>query len=265
LPRRCTKAVRPEIGDRILAKEVRSIAAWILIPKLIHDLRADDVRGNAERAETLLLELWPGSRPALEEALTAPDRQVRLIAASILREKCAMDASDALLTACIEDLRDDGGQTLWWTLDNAQSSVAYLCNFPQRVQPLLPAAMRSDDEQQRFLAAAIAGACHLAPLLDRAAPILIPHLRDNQLSGDAMIAVPALYDFGPDAIPYLEAEFNSDDAQLRAISRAIAERLQHPERTIDTVRNRMPHLTDLTNDPLHLALEDGVRNLIFHQ
>jgi hypothetical protein len=230
--------------------------------KLAGDLRSDNARGNAERAEGLLCLLWPTSRDALEAALEDCDRQARMIAAAVLRKKCGRDASDQLLRACIEDLRDDGDAVPWWTSWNARTASEYLVQLPDRIEPLLSVAMRSGDWQQRFLAAAIAGHCGHTSLLPQAAPILIPQLRDNRISGDAKIAAPALFRFGPEVIPFLAPFFEDEDRQLRGSVRAIAAQLLSPDGAPRNDTDAMPRISQLTNDPLReIPIGEGIFDL----
>ena len=70
-------------GIRLL-EILREIGGWgaeVLAAKLVCDLRADDIRWNAERGMRLLEQLWPHSKRAIESALASDDAQARLLAA----------------------------------------------------------------------------------------------------------------------------------------------------------------------------------------
>ncbi len=245
------RAFRREIERRFsAASPPKRLAPW-LATRLIEDLSSDDVRWNADRACGLFTTVWPASRAPLEGALASGDRQVRLLAAELLREQCLGDPSDALLAACVEDLGEDDPDVTWYLgLGNARRAGAYLCRFPRHVEPFLAAGMASTDPQRRLLSAAAAGQCGLHRLLPQAAPILIMHLRDDDVAGNARIAAPALYRFGPGVLPFLEAYLATDDVQMRGIALAITERLLHPDRTIHDVVNPLPELTATSRDPL---------------
>ena len=184
--------LRAETWRRITDGTVTGWSATVLAARLANDLHHDGERWNAYRAARLLEQLWPQSNMALERMLGSGDAQARLIAADILRRK-SITPSPALLRACINDLRNDSSEVNWYlSQGNALSAAAYLVRWAQDAEPLLAHAMRSDDWQQRLLAAAVAGhACRLS-LIDQAAPVLIEHLRDNSMSGDAKVAAPAL-------------------------------------------------------------------------
>lgn len=255
------RPLRLEVRRRVLNASLDSFSTGLLCRFLARDLRDDDLKGNAERAEDLLGALWPDSQAALERCLSDSDRQARLIAASLLRDLVSAEPSDALLRACVEDLSDDEPLVLWWSLHNAQSAAGFLSQYPSRAAPLLRPALHSDNYQQRLLAAAVAGFASIRSLVDDAAPILIEQLRDDDISGNAKIAAPALVRFGPAVLPYLERVFDSEDSQQRGLVRAIAERVANPSESA-AGKPEIPRITSLTLDPLGtLSIDDGIRDL----
>ena len=260
---RGVKDVRHEVDQRVAKGKVTGWSASILASALAEDLISDEVRWNAERAEDLLQTLWPDSRSALETALHSGDMQAQLLAARLLRKLCG-DPSDSLLSACVQDLRDDSSSSIGWylTRHNAAEASEYLVRWAPRAEPMLAEALYSDDRQQRLLAAAVAGYAGLTDLIAVAAPILIEHLRDNSIPDDAKVAAPALFRFGPEVLPYLREHVDSDDRQLRPIARAIVERLEYPDRPLHRLENPMPWISVRTNDPLqHLQLGDSAAGL----
>lgn len=219
-------AARLELHARVdRGVAIGSVSTALIVDTLIRDLANDGVRWNAARASGMLDSLWPASRGALEAALVRGDRQSRLIAASVLRDRCPDDPPDALLVACIEDLRDDPTPVDFWTSWNAISGAVYLARFPVRAEPLLRDALRSNDPQQQFLAAVIAGFARRAALMHAAAPILIAHLRDDDIEGNARLAAPALLRFGPAVIPLIQPYAADADGQLRSLAHEIVARL----------------------------------------
>ena len=260
---RGVKDVRHEVDQRVAKGKVTGWSASLLASALAKDLISDEVCWNAERAETLLQTLWPDSRSALEAALHTGDMQARILAARILRKLCA-DPSDSLLSACIQDLRDDSSSGIGWytTRHNAAEASEYLVQWAPRAEPMLAEALHSLDPQQRLLAAAVAGYARLTDLIPVAAPILIEHLRDNSIPNDAKVAAPALFHFGPEVLPYLREHDDSDDRQLRPIARAIVERLEYPDRPLHRSESLIPWISVRTSDPLnHLGLGDSARGL----
>ncbi len=256
------RAMRSELYGRIWSNRtwIDPVSVRLLVPSLIGDLRDDDVRGNADRAYDLLESLGQTAgqtaRHALERELAAGDEQSRTIAAHLLRGMCPDEPSDALLAACVEDLRHDEVRRVWFDFFDARAARDYLLRFPHRIEPLLSSALRSDDRQQRTVAAVLAGHCDLDSLIDAAAPILIANLRDDEVYGNAKTAAPALFRFGPEVIPYLLPCFESDDRQQRDIARAIVTRLQH-RRDPTVVCTTMPLITEACADPLGLPAQWG--------
>lgn len=252
LPRRYQpREMRRELALRVDAGSLDSLSQFLLARKLVGDLRDDDIRGNAERADEMLRALWPWAEAPLIAVLRSDDRQQRLIARTILRDRAGPECSDALLAAMFEDLRDDAGLDMsLYTCWNAGSATEFLAQFPRRIGGMLDAALGSDDAQQRFLAAVLAARTGHDELLERFAPILVENLRDDEVAGNAWMALAALQYAKTRAIPYLRPFVDSNDAQLRGIALALIERLEHPERRRDQLVHRLPHITEITNDPL---------------
>jgi hypothetical protein len=256
------EALRRELDRRVADGSVTGWPATLLARSLARDLESDDVHWNAERAERMLESLWPHSQPALESALRSGDAQARIIATRLLQRR-VFPPTDDLLRASIEDLRDDAGEVRYYiSLRNAKRSSDYLVNWADIAEPFLIEAMASDDPQQRLLAAAVLGYGGRVSAMDRAVPILVSHLRDNDVRGDAKVAAPALYRFGSDVLPHLRRHVETEDDQARAILRSIIEQLEHPDRSIYRLDNPMPKITDTTGDPLrNLSIGRGARDL----
>jgi hypothetical protein len=148
------------------------------------------------------------------------------------------------------------------SLHNATRSSEYLAYWADIAEPFLIEALTSDDPQQRLLAAAILGYGGRTSAMDHAVPILVSHLRDNDMCADAKVAAPALYRFGPDVLPHLRRYLDEEDEQARAILRSIIERLEHPERSLSRLEHPMPRITRTTHDPLRdLSIGRGARDL----
>ena len=243
--------IRDEAMARVVEGRVGGFSAQHLTEELMNDLLHDDVRWNATEALETVGGLWPASRPALEAALDSGDAQKRAIAAALMRSR-ETTPSHRLLEACVEDLRDDrdGGPGYWFRRGNAKSAGRYLRRYYVRAEGLLIDALGSDDRQQREYAAVVCGFSGGVRALPGAVPVLVDMLRDNETWGDARMAAPALFGFGPAVIPHVRPYADSDDAQLRGVIRHLIERLEHPERTVHDCENRLPRITTTTHDAL---------------
>ncbi len=252
---RASEIVSDEVRRRVFDGAVDHWSASIICDRAASELCDDDVKWNADRAMDTLSTLWPHSQPALERILTEGDAQARILAGGMLRWRCS-EPSQALLDACIEDLRDDRSEVSYYIgIHNASSASRYLITWAYEAKPQLQRGMTGDDPQQRLLSAAIVGHANMVSLTHEAAPILIEHLRDNNVAGDAKVAAPALYRLGPAVIPWLRDHTDSDDEQLRLCALAIIERLERPDEPAWKMTNNLPRITTTVSDPLqHLDL-----------
>lgn len=239
-----------EIYARVTNGQADFVSVRALIPQLMRDLADDKRPHNATRAGEMLEAVWPTSRAALEGALRDSDWQRRTIATNIVRANTPAGASDALLEACVDDLADDDDGAPFFTTSNAREGAEYLLQYPERLDRLLPRALRSEDRQQRLMAAAVAGFARRTALLPQAAPILLDELCDDAFEGNAKLAAPALYRFGPAAIAYLVEGLDTRDEQGRSIVLALIDRLLCPACGVDDVEHALPRLTTLVHDPL---------------
>lgn len=228
-----------------------------VIEACVESLGHDDVAWNATDASSALLELGEPAIPALQRALGGGDEQLRRHAAYILR---SLDAppTEALLRESVIDL--ETGSRTDHVPSHAKSAAVWLVEYAEAAEPLLAAAVRSPDPQERFLAAFVAGYGRRDKLLDEAAPLLIAALADNDVAGDARMAAPALYRFGPAVIPHLRPLLDSADAQERAAADLIISSLtnQHPDRR---ERERRAWLSRLLsgNSGLDSSAADAIR------
>jgi len=101
--------------------------------------------------------------------------------------------------------------------------------FPTLTAPRAALHLTSDDPQQRLLCAAICAFAGDLTTIHTAAPILIEHLADNKVEGDANLAAAALASYGPAAGPYLRAVINSADFQQAETAAALVQQLDPPE------------------------------------
>ena len=249
--------LREEMEKRVKDGEVTGLSARMFAETLVADLRNDNERWNAHDAWMMFRILLPQGRDALERELVIGDPQSWRAAASILRQAGPTPPSEALIKACIADLHDDRGVkgSGYLRMGNASSSVIYLAAWSHIAPHYIRDAVLSEDPQQRFYAAAIAGYTGDTAVMDAAVPILISHLRDNRIPGDGQVAAAAIFRFGPPALPLLRQHADEVDTQAREAIAHIIERLEHPDRVWYECINSMPKLTDKTHDPLDMSLE----------
>ena len=244
--------VRREIEQRVSDGAIAGFNARRLAGTLALNLRLDGRKWSANEAADALGRLWPDSKDALDRELVEGDVQSRKIVAVILRSR-DQTGSMELFIASVDDLRDDGDASAGWLLQgNARDAGEYLIDHYWEAPELIRAVLDSDDAQQRRLAMVICGFAGDAMVVERVIPVLIDELRDNDIWGDARLAAPAVFKFGPPAIEALRPYVDDPDRQLRETVRSIIERLEHPDRAWDECENRLPRITSTTHDPLVL-------------
>jgi hypothetical protein len=253
--------VRKELAVRIQSGSITGFQAHVMANILVVELRHDTIHWNANEARDLLKRMWPDSAAALERELKEGDGQSRPVAAAVLRSSSPIP-STALLEACVKDLADDSHEPGNYIRgSNAFAAANYLILWQSEARQMLHEAMKSDDTHQRLLAAALCGFAGDTTAIDRAVPILAEHLKDNRMSGDGMLAAPALFRFGPQVIPAIRPYQTAADTQLRKSVLHIIERLEHPKRGIYECEHLMPRVTNRFHDPLFLPFSQAVANI----
>ena len=196
----------------------------------IEDLGADSltkVRAAYEQG------LDPGEnaedRKALFEALESPDRQRRQMAMIMLCE-AEVAPTPKLLDVCYDGLKDDDlpydksrprAQRLRLPLGNANAAATYFVKHPKDALKHLEKGLKTGDWQQQLLCAFAAGRTRQTQLLPIAAPILLKHLHDNEIGGDAGTALAGLAGFGQDIRPHLTS-VTAPDAQQALLIRLLS-------------------------------------------
>jgi len=223
------------------------------VERLVAALRDDGVQWNATDAMDALRRLPEPPIAALQEALDSDDWQQRQIAASLLWEFLhppdwrTPDEGDPrwwgepqgrvtrrLLEVTVEGLRSDAlprdpASRRYTYVFNAADGFRCLSLHAHEARDLLEAGLSSGDEQQRFLCALALGFGGVGESAGVAAPILIPHLRDNDIHEDAKWSTAALYRFGPDVIPELLcARPDADEQQAQLIDLIILDLTEPP-------------------------------------
>lgn len=200
-------------------------------------------------ARKAILQLGLPAAPELEKALASPDWRQRQVAANCLCE-LHVAPSRKLWEVCIEGLKDDrlpfNGQR-YTDICNARSSTVMLIANAEQAEDLLVAAMNSTDGQQRFLAAFALGYAGRGLSAARVVEVLAPHLRDNTIPCDALLAGMALYRMGPAALKPLAAQLPGADTQAHRLIEAIMRDITAPPKD-DAECRRRAELFDVRKD-----------------
>ncbi len=255
------KAVRSDVAapDPGTPVDEPQIAAWV------RDLRDDEVPWNAASALGRLVALPRGAVPALERALLSSDVQQRHLVALALRQRCrgGRDApSPRLFEVTVEALAGWMGEQLAvrrvsQTWSPTAEGTRFLAPNALAAREPLRRGLGSGDEQQRFLCAWLLGQSGDMEQASGICRELLPHLGDNQICGDALMAANGIYRLGTAALPTLRWWRPHVDAQARGLIDLIVLDLEQPPRSrADVVaRGRDLHVTQLYHDP---ALEFDV-------
>ena len=167
----------------------------------------------------------PGHCPSrlLAAALDSADDQQRLLAADALSYRA--DGDDPLLTPVLVDFLSPQQVAEFRPM---QTAFAALCRYAARDQAVLESHLEDPCIQRRFGCAVLLAFSRRGDLATRIAPILLPHLRDNLLEGDAALAVRGLFLLGQTAEPLLLAALPTADPQQRSLIEMILRDWQDP-------------------------------------
>lgn len=252
------------------------------LDELLDQFRDDDVRYNYSRAARVFFSHPDLTAEYLYASLNHEDWQVRqLICKHIWNQaqKRRFDyttqryiiesinedypITEDLIRVSIEGLRDDTTpydrprkRGLIYT--NARFCTISLTLVAQDWVSQLEAAMRSNDNQQRYFAAYILARAGVAQSVDEASRILLPHLRDNDICADAKFSVYALGGFGDELEPILLKAIPTSDEQQRDLIMLLLWNLREPALTEqDRIkRSRFNSITRNVYDPSQEAHKD---------
>jgi len=220
---------------------------------LVESLHSDDVRWNASRAMWTLREMEDPPIDELERALDSDDWQQRQLAACALWRRIhpwALAEHEAegrvtrrLLEVTVEGLRHDalpydpvtGRYTGAY---NGAEGFRVLVLHAHEARELLEAGVGSDDTQQQLLCAMALGFGGVSASAGVAAPVLLPHLRDNDIPEDAKWCVHALYGFGRAVLPAVLEAIPGADEQQRQLLRLLVLDLESPPVTREQLERR---------------------------
>lgn len=233
-----------------LAVESPASASRREIEDLVADLAHDDVCYNAMHAYWRLGRIGKPAEPFLEGALRSPDRQQRQLCAMLLYD-LVEEPSARLLSVAVEALEHDrlphdpGGEdepSRTTYFNNAHRATRFLVEHPAAARPWLRTKLGSADGQQRFFAACLLGWGKTDEALGLTIDVLVEHLEDNQVSGDAPVAASALASLGEKALPHLRAARAGVDEQARSFLDFLIEYGEASDEGAHDVKTRLREL-----------------------
>lgn len=178
------------LGDESPPEELIRIA--------VDDLRDDGIVSNADAAEWRLAAHLARATPYLVVALDGSDAQQRAAATRLLmRGHAEGPLRERLLDEAMHSIGLDRGDV------PTDLAVDFLLRHAAAAGPRLRKALQGEDPRARFVAAVVAGIAGDDGLMPDAVPVLVDHLGDNVVQGDAFIAMRALAGFGEAVLPLL--------------------------------------------------------------
>jgi len=264
-----TRHIRIELETRFNRGEVSDRQKRWLAGAALQAIGDDYEPWNAMWAMDVLSALGDVGTRTLEDGLGSRDWQTRQLCAQKLMRRAEprwhldevgpprpYEPPDRLYAVAVEGLADDalpsgtarrwgGPQRTHTWVTNARSGYLFLAASGPRAEPFLRPAIRSDDPQQRLLAACAAGYLGLSSLANDAAIELCVNLRDDMIEGNATLAAAALFAMGELARPTVESLAQNDPTAQEC---RIAERILRE-----------------WNGPAETAEERGVRRRLFDE
>lgn len=178
------------LGDESPPEELIRIA--------VDDLRDDGIVRNADAAAWRLAEHLARATPYLVVALDGSDAQQRDAAARLLMGGHADGPlRDRLLDEAMISISLARGDV------PTDLAVDFLLRHAAAAGPRLRRALHGEDPRARFMAATVVGIAGDTSLMTEAVAILVDHLGDNAVQGDAFVAMRGLAGFGDAALPLL--------------------------------------------------------------
>ena len=233
--------------------------------ELVEELRDDDVRWNATAALGLLerrIRREPATRAevlaAVEPYLDAGDAQLSTLATALaLRiQRLEREAGQArrpsprLLERALQWLVKLPRVESEMGLPSRYDLIVFAMEHVERLEPRLLQVLEHPAGRDPFDCAFVLGATGRRQHLELVAPVLLPHLRDNRIENDAVMAMEALQGLGPGVIPHLEAALSTADFQQRGCLEAVLLEFSWPITTHAEARARK-HLTRRVTNKYH--------------
>lgn len=249
-------AVESILADRVpLALPPRTVPstqpATAELRTLVTDLADDDIKWNATTAMAALRRIGAPAAPLLEEGLYSSDAQLRTYCELLLR---GMDGppTSALLEAVVDRLSSERPRDFSSAMKAVQPRVLYLEKHTRAALPYLYRGLRSEDASQRFLCAYLLACDGDTFTIAETCPLLIEHLADNQIAGDALMSAHALYRLGAPALPFVRGAMGQTSGQALSLLQLVELDITDPPRDESELRarRRLHNVTGVYYDPV---------------
>lgn len=168
-----------------------------VVDDLVRALAQDSIRWNAGDAVHKLLHAGPDVRDELERALASPDEQQRHLAAYVLRHRDDSSAP-ALFEASVEALGRVWFAGYHETLIHRPAVDAFRWLVSRGAEPavFLRRGLDSADGQRQLLCAYLLARSGAEASQSVVARVLVEHLGDNHIQGDAVLSANGLWLMG---------------------------------------------------------------------
>lgn len=185
---------------------------------LVAALAQDSIRWNACKAVRVLMEDGDDAAPALEQALRSSDQQLRHLAAFVLRHRDETASPDLFATS-VEALGQIAVPGYHETLIHRPAVDAFRWLATRGAEPAaaLRRGLESADAQRQFLCAFLLARSGADAPLGILCRVLVEHLNDNRIGGDALLAAHGLYRLGQRALGEIRYARRFADAQGLAL------------------------------------------------
>ncbi|HEX3133199.1 MAG TPA: HEAT repeat domain-containing protein, partial [Planctomycetota bacterium] len=242
-------------GAALISRGLSQADQQRLVNLLIIALRDDGVYWNGERARALLRFLGESAATSLlRAALDDADYQCRQAVAGLLRQM-EDDPSERLVAVTIEGMLTDRstpdrpvGIDFWG--NNVRACVRWLVTHPGIGDAPLRTALGTTDVQQRFYAAWLLAMRGDATSTEAICRELMPRLRADHVSADALWAIRALYRLGPTAAPVAQATLaTADEQQAAYLNLLLRDWSDPPCSRIEAAKRGRVKLSILYHDP----------------
>lgn len=184
----------------------------------IQSLADDDVRWNAHGARRFLRLAGPLAVPFLEIALVTGDTQQRTTATHLLLDVTDVSDPAAVASTLVSSMKDDQRGFPYGNCMTAFRTLARNESLLALARPALIRALDDPDEQLRLNAAQLLCVAGETQHADRVVELLAPMLDDDDHSGTAVTAIPALGLLGWPALAPLRDLRSERDAQGRMLT-----------------------------------------------
>lgn len=205
---------RDEAGELVVVPPL----AQSEVDALVRALAQDSIRWNAGDAVSKLLHAGPDVRDDLEKALASTDEQQRHLAAYVLRHRDDSSAP-ALFDVSVEALGRVWFTGYHETLIHRPAVDAFRWFVGRGAEPAaaLRRGLDSIDAQRQFLCAYLLARSGAEAPQGVVARLLVEHLGDNKILGDALLSANGLWLMGQRSLGDIRYARRWADAQALAL------------------------------------------------